>query len=69
MSDHTYRVIEIVGSSGTDLSGAISNGVARAAQTLEHLDWFEVTQIRGHLEDGRVAHYQVGLKLGFTLRD
>lgn len=69
MSDHTYRVIEIVGSSGTDISGAISNGVERAAQTLENLDWFEVTQIRGHIEDGRIAHYQVGLKLGFTLRD
>jgi Uncharacterized conserved protein len=69
MSHHTYRVTEIVGTSHTGLDEAIRNGIARAAQTLHNLDWFEVTQVRGHLEDGKVAHYQVGLKVGFRLDD
>lgn len=69
MSNHTYRVTEIVGSSQKSVDEAIRNGINRAAQTLRELDWFEVTQIRGHLEDGAVAHYQVGLKVGFRLED
>ena len=69
MSDRTYRVTEIVGTSPDGIETAISNGVRRAAQTLRHLDWFEVTQIRGQIEDGRVAHFQVGIKLGFRLED
>ncbi|MFW6719401.1 dodecin [Streptomyces sp. MAR4 CNY-716] len=69
MSDHTYRVTEIVGSSSVGVDDAVRNGVARAAQTLRNLDWFEVTQVRGHLEDGAVAHWQVGLKVGFRLED
>ncbi|MBW1601528.1 dodecin domain-containing protein [Streptomyces sp. JJ66] len=69
MSEHTYRVTEIVGTSHEGLDAAIRNGIARAAQTLHGLDWFEVTQIRGHIESGEVAHYQVGLKLGFRLDD
>ncbi|GAA3035345.1 hypothetical protein FHS39_002235 [Streptomyces olivoverticillatus] len=69
MSHHTYRVTEIVGSSHDGLDDAIRNGIARAAQTLRELDWFEVTQIRGHLEDGAIAHFQVGLKVGFRLED
>ncbi|GLZ16011.1 hypothetical protein Acsp04_62460 [Actinomadura sp. NBRC 104425] len=69
MSDHTYRVTEIVGSSPESVDAAIRNAIARAAQTLRHLDWFEVTEIRGDLEDGRIAHYQVGLKVGFRLED
>jgi flavin-binding protein dodecin len=69
MTDHTYRVTEIVGSSGNSVDEAIRNGVERAAQTLRHLDWFEVTQVRGRLLDGRVEHYQVGLKVGFRLDD
>jgi flavin-binding protein dodecin len=69
MTDHTYRVTEIVGSSGNSVDEAIRNGVERAAQTLRHLDWFEVTQVRGRLLDGRVEHYQVGLKVGFRLED
>ncbi|MER5637414.1 dodecin [Kitasatospora sp. NPDC002227] len=69
MTDHVYRVTEIVGSSPESIDAAIRNGVDRAARTLRNLDWFEVTQIRGHLADGRVAHYQVGLKLGFRLDD
>ncbi len=69
MSDHTYRLVEIVGSSTTGVTDAITNGIQRASKTLENLDWFEVTQIRGHLADGQVGHYQVTMKVGFTLRD
>ncbi|MFI9234857.1 dodecin [Streptomyces cinnamoneus] len=69
MSNHTYRVTEIVGSSQKSVDEAIRNGINRAAQTLRELDWFEVTQIRGHLENGAIAHYQVGLKVGFRLED
>ncbi|PJM99084.1 dodecin family protein [Streptomyces sp. CB01201] len=69
MSTHTYRVSEIVGTSHEGVDQAIRNGVARAAQTLRNLDWFEVTQVRGHIENGVVEHYQVGLKVGFRLDD
>jgi dodecin len=67
MSNHTYRVTEIVGSSTDGVDGAIRNGLARAAETLRHLDWFEVTEIRGHLADGAIDHIQVGMKVGFRL--
>ncbi|MEU5806263.1 dodecin [Streptomyces sp. NPDC059650] len=67
MSNHTYRVTEIVGTSTEGIDQAIRNGIGRASQTLRNLDWFEVTQVRGHLEEGRIAHYQVGLKVGFRL--
>lgn len=67
MSDHTYRVTEIVGTSPDSLQQAIRNGVERAAQTLRGLDWFEVTEIRGHIQDGAVGHFQVGMKVGFRL--
>jgi dodecin len=67
--DHTYRVTEIVGTSTDGIDAAIRTGIARAARTLENLDWFEVTEIRGHIEDGQVEHVQVGLKLGFRLND
>ncbi|MET9361083.1 dodecin [Streptomyces sp. NPDC006632] len=69
MSNHTYRVSEIVGTSHEGVDQAIRNGVTRAAQTLRNLDWFEVTQVRGHIENGVVEHYQVGLKVGFRLDD
>ncbi|MGW4381880.1 dodecin [Kitasatospora sp. NPDC004531] len=69
MSDHTYRVTEIVGSSHEGVDAAIRNGIARADRTLRHLDWFEVIQVRGHIEDGAVKHFQVGLKVGFRLDD
>jgi flavin-binding protein dodecin len=69
MSDHVYRVTEIVGSSTESVQDAIRNGVRRAAQTLHGLDWFEVTEIRGHIEDGEVGHFQVGMKIGFRLDD
>ncbi|MEV7804758.1 dodecin [Microbispora sp. NPDC088329] len=69
MSDRTYRVTEIVGTSAESVDQAIRNGVRRAAQTLRHLDWFEVTEVRGHIVDGEVAHFQVGMKVGFRLED
>lgn len=69
MTSNTYRVTEIVGTSTTGMDDAIRNGIARAASTLPNLDWFEVTQVRGHLEDGEIQHFQVGLKVGFRLDD
>ncbi|MFD7904016.1 dodecin [Kitasatospora sp. NPDC059722] len=69
MTEHVYRVTEIVGSSTESVDAAIRNGVERASRTLRNLDWFEVTQVRGHLEEGRVKHFQVGMKIGFRLED
>ncbi|HWH32513.1 MAG TPA: dodecin [Egibacteraceae bacterium] len=69
MADNTYKVTEIVGTSTDSVQQAIRNGVERAARTLRNLDWFEVTEIRGHIEDGHVAHFQVGMKVGFRLDD
>ena len=69
MSDHVYRVTEIVGSSPDSVEGAIENGASRAAQTLRHLDWFEVTEIRGHFTGQTIGHYQVTMKVGFRLDD
>jgi flavin-binding protein dodecin len=69
MSDHVYKVIELVGSSPTSVEDAIQNAIGRASRTLKNLRWFEVVQTRGHLEEGRVHHYQVVLKVGFTLED
>jgi len=64
MNDHVYSVTEIVGSSGSSIDEAIENGVATAAKSLRHLEWFEVTEIRGRLDNGKVGHYQVQMKLG-----
>ncbi|MEJ8638821.1 MULTISPECIES: dodecin [Streptomyces] len=69
MSNHTYRVTEIVGTSPEGIDAAIRNGIKRAGQTLRGLDWFEVTQVRGHIVDGEIEHYQVGLKVGFRLEE
>jgi flavin-binding protein dodecin len=69
LSDHTYKITEIVGSSPDSVDQAIRNGVARASTTLRNLDWFEVTEIRGHLQDGAVGHFQVSMKVGFRLDD
>ncbi|MEU0391666.1 dodecin [Streptomyces sp. NPDC006208] len=69
MSNHTYRVTEIVGSSPDGVDQAIRNGITRASETLRGLDWFEVTQVRGHIVDGEIEHFQVGLKVGFRLED
>ncbi len=67
MSDHVYKSVEVTGSSTTTIDDAIQRAVAKASETLRNLDWFEVTSVRGHIEDGRVAHYQVTLKIGFRL--
>ncbi|MEU0384645.1 dodecin [Streptomyces chartreusis] len=69
MSNHTYRVTEIVGTSPDGVDQAIRNGIGRASETLRNLDWFEVTEVRGRLEDGQIAHWQVELKVGFRLED
>ena len=69
MSDHVYKVTEIVGSSAVGLDDAIRSGVTRAAKTLRNLDWFEVTEIRGHLAGGTVGHFQVTMKVGFRMAD
>ena len=69
MTDHVYSVSEIVGSAPGSIDDAIRNALDRARRTLRHLDWFEVTEIRGQIRDDQVAHYQVGLKVGFRLED
>lgn len=69
MSNRTYRLTEIVGTSEEGVESAIRNGIGRAAQTLRHLDWFEVTEIRGQISEGGIQHYQVGMKVGFRLED
>ena len=69
MSDRVYKTVEITGSSSDGVTQAIDRAVTKASQTLRGLDWFEVTEIRGHIEEGAVAHYQVTLKLGFRLED
>ncbi len=66
---HVYKVIELVGTSETSVDDAIQSAITRASKTLKHLRWFEAVQVRGHIEDGRVGHYQVTLKVGFTLED
>lgn len=67
MHDNVYKVVELVGSSAETVEAAIQNAIARANESLRHLRWFEVLETRGHIEEGRVAHYQVRLKVGFTL--
>ena len=67
MSDHVYKIVEIVGSSADSIEAAIGNAIGRAARTLREIRWFEVKETRGHVEDGKVAHYQVTLRVGFTL--
>lgn len=69
MQDNVYSVTEIVGSSETSIEDAINTAITKTAQTKRNLKWFEVTDIRGHIEDGAVAHFQVNLKVGFTLED
>ena len=69
MTERTYRVTEIVGTSPDGVEAAIRSALHRAAQTLRHLDWFEVTEIRGQLQGSDVAHYQVSMRVGFRLED
>lgn len=67
MSDHVYKIVDIVGSSTKGTDDAIQNAIARASKTLKNLDWFEVVETRGHLQGGKISHYQVTLKIGFRL--
>ncbi|QKE65114.1 dodecin domain-containing protein [Aquipseudomonas campi] len=68
MSDHhTYKKIEVVGSSKASIEDAISNALAECAKSVRNMDWFEVTETRGHIEGGKVGHYQVTLKVGFRI--
>jgi flavin-binding protein dodecin len=67
VSEHVYKVIELTGSSAVGSDDAIQKAVAKAAQTVRNMRWFEVVETRGHIEDGRVAHWQVTLKVGFTI--
>jgi len=69
MSEHVYKLIELVGSSTVSIEDAIQNAVNRAAKTVRNMRWFQVLETRGHIDNGQVAHYQVTLKIGFTLDD
>jgi dodecin len=67
MPEHVYKMVELVGSSTVGSDDAIRNAIETAAKTLRHVDWFEVVETRGHVKDGKVAHFQVTLKAGFRL--
>jgi len=67
MSDHVYKIVEIVGSSADSIEDAIQRAITRASSTLREIRWFEVVSTRGHVDGARVAHYQVTLRIGFTL--
>lgn len=67
MSNHVYKLIEVAGSSVTGTDDAIRNAVAKAAESVKHMDWYEVVESRGHIKDGLIAHYQVVIKIGFRL--
>ena len=68
MSDHIYKIVELVGSSPTSIEDAVQGAVSRACETLDNVRWFEVIETRGHVENGKVTHYQVTIKVGFTLK-
>ena len=68
MSEHIYKLIELVGSSPDSIEDAIQAAISRASSTLDNVRWFEVLETRGHVEDGKVSHYQVTIKAGFTLK-
>ena len=67
MSEHVYKILELTGSSPTSIEDAVGGAVAKAHETIRNIQWFEVTETRGHVVDGKVAHWQVTVKLGFTL--
>ena len=68
MSDHVYKIVELVGSSPSSIEDAIQGAVARASSTVQNIRWFEVLETRGHVENGKVLHYQVTIKVGFTVK-
>lgn len=67
MSEHTYKIIELTGSSDTSSDDAVQNAIAKASETVHSLRWFEVTDVRGHIDGGKIAHWQATVKIGFTL--
>jgi flavin-binding protein dodecin len=67
MSDHVYKKLELIGSSTTSIEDAVQNAISRASKTIRNMRWFEVTETRGHLEDNQINHWQVTVKVGFTL--
>ncbi len=69
MSNHVYKHLELTGSSASGIEDAIRNAIAKAHKTVRHMQWFEVTETRGHIVDGQVAHWQVTVKIGFTLEE
>jgi flavin-binding protein dodecin len=69
MSDHVYKLIELTGSSQSSIEDAVNNAINRAGKTVRNMRWFEVTETRGHIENGKVQHWQVTVKVGFTLED
>ena len=69
MRNHVYKIIQLAGSSSTGIEDAIGTAIAKAAKTVRNMDWFEVTETRGQIEDGKVAHYQVILNIGFRLEE
>ena len=68
MSDHVYKIVELVGSSPTGIEDAIQRAIARASSTIDNIRWFEVLETRGHVDAGKVSHYQVTIKVGFTVK-
>ncbi|MBW8190903.1 dodecin family protein [Neiella marina] len=69
VSDHTYKLTELVGSSPDGVESAVNNALARASKSIRNMRWFEVKEVRGHIDEGQVAHWQVTIKVGFTLED
>ncbi len=69
MDEHVYKIIELAGSSTDSIEDAVQNAIGRASQSLKNLRWFEISETRGQIEDGKVAHYQVVLRVGFSLED
>ena len=69
MSDHVYKKIELVGSSPNSIEAAVENALARAKKTIRNMRWLEVTEMRGHIQDGKIDHWQVAVKVGFTMED
>ena len=67
MSDHVYKILELTGSSTAGIEEAVNGALAKASESVRNMQWFEVTETRGHIRDGKVAHWQVTLKVGFTL--
>jgi flavin-binding protein dodecin len=69
MNNHVYKMLELTGSSTTTIEDAVQNAIGKAAKTVHNMQWFEVTETRGHIKDGKIAYWQVTLKIGFTLDD